>query len=521
MLQKKPLLIIGLLLSVAMGYGQKHDNNWLWGFSINLQDSVNLRRGNSQAQFIGNSFVITDTPRKMIFDYTNHAFSNTNGELLFYTNGMRVKNNSAATIINGDSLNYGAYWDYCYTQEQQGYVSYNIPYSHFALPSPDNDTIFYLFHQRADTLPPVWQGSMCYSIVKKHNDGSLEITEKNETLSIKRPTYGGVNACRHANGRDWWIFFMEVETNCTHKYLLTPDSLRFISTQCSGTIYDWTDVVKAYFSMDGTCFIKTGTSHGTDIFLFDRCDGSLDFSKHLNPLFEIDTTTGNQVDFILGSEISPNNKYLYLCMSRYVFQYDLTAIDVEGSIDTVAAVDYFTDTLPWTGGKYYFNLTQLGPDGKIYIGPKGGCRFMSTIGYPDSGGVACHVGVRSVVLTKLNSFSLQFNPNYRLGRSIGSACDTVYSDVKPLYKETPWLKVYPNPATDEVRVDYNWVEWERILDCRLQILDLKGMVMYEQVVPRYSTRQDVSVKQLPQGIYTVTLQDGAKKIAVCKLTVVR
>ena len=58
------------------------------------------------------------------------------------------------------------------------------------------------------------------------------------------------------------------------------------------------------------------------------------------------------------------------------------------------------------------------------------------------------------------------------GRLPGSACDTIYNDINPIYTQAPWLKVYPNPATDMVRFDYNWIEWEGISNCELRISDL-------------------------------------------------
>ena len=96
-------------------------------------------------------------------------------------------------------------------------------------------------------------------------------------------------------------------------------------------------------------------------------------------------------------------------------------------------------------------------------------------------------------------------PNYRLGRLIGSACDTVYSDVKPIYKESPWLKVYPNPASDEVKLDYNWVEWEKYQEVRCEILDMRGTAVMQMQIPRYSSWQTVNVKGLAAGVYTVAL----------------
>ena len=216
---------------------QRYDNTWLWGIYPQQQGQLPYY-GNGQGEFHTDTFISQDKPRETWFYYTNHSFSNEEGSLLFYTNGMRIKDSAALTITNGDSLNYGLLWEYCKPTELSG-TPYNVWYSHFALPSPENDSLYYLFHIRGDTTPPTWKGSICYTIIKRESNGNLLVTQKNKLLSNLLPTYGGVNACRHANGRDWWIEFIQVGTNCLHKYLLTPDTIIYINSQCVGQINDW------------------------------------------------------------------------------------------------------------------------------------------------------------------------------------------------------------------------------------------------------------------------------------------
>ncbi len=514
-------LILIYLLYIVSGVSpvsaQKYDNTWLWGAEPQLQDSF-IYAGNGEATFPNNIFFPYSKFRNTVFFATNTSVSDGNGNLLFFTNGMRIKDTTNNVILNGDSINHGQFWEYCKNKEEGlGLFSYYVPYSHFFLPQPENDSIYYLFHIRGDTVPPIWKGSVCYSVVKRQANGAYEVILKNQLLSNLRPTYGGVSACKHGNGRDWWISFNQVGTNCVHFYLLNSDSLSFSHTACLGEILDYTENVKSYFSLDGSCFVKTGSAHGTDIFRFNRCEGELIFFTHLSPIFEVDSASGGIVDVVIGSEVSSMNKFLYVNTAKFVFQYDLDTIDIEASLDTVGVVDNFIDTLG-TPGPYYFNLTQFGPDGKIYIAARINCRWMSTIERPDSSGQQCNVIVRSTLLPRLNGWSIPYFPNYRLGRMLGSACDTIYNDIHPIYTQTPWLKVYPNPATDIVRFDYNWLEWEKITDAKLQIIDLQGIVAYQQALPKYSTRQDVTIKQLATGVYTVSIQDGNKKIAVSKLT---
>ncbi len=87
-------------------------------------------------------------------------------------------------------------------------------------------------------------------------------------------------------------------------------------------------------------------------------------------------------------------------------------------------------------------------------------------------------------------------------------CLVGVEDIAPTI-EPKQLKSYPNPATDLVRFDYNWVEWEQNAECRIRIADLNGRVVIEQNIPKYSTRQEVSIKKLAAGVYTAMLVGGS------------
>jgi hypothetical protein len=63
-----------------------------------------------------------------------------------------------------------------------------------------------------------------------------------------------------------------------------------------------------------------------------------------------------------GMSISPSNQFLYISSTLEVYQFDLWSDDIEASIDTVAIYDGFESPLPTS-----FFISQLGPDGRIYI----------------------------------------------------------------------------------------------------------------------------------------------------------
>ncbi len=443
--------------------------------------------------------------------------SDANGNLLFYSNGMRIMDSTGTIIESGDSLNYGVLWEYWYPSMINGTYGYSNPNSLIYIPTPENDSIAFLFHTLSDYLFTDSNNFFCYTkILLKPN---IRAVEKNVKLSLTEfVSVSNTAACKHGNGRDWWIIFREANTNCFIKFLLTPDTLFRVGKQCIGDKVNYTEGIGARFSPDGSKFASSGSFSGVNIFDFDRCDGNLSNFKSIPRIFIYDSTNHNYVTWALSHDFSPNSKYLYVTLSRYIFQFDLTASNIASSLDTIAGLVPYTDTLVNGVGIFYYCATQYGLDGKIYISHTTSHRFLCRINYPDSAGQSCGFRLREIELPVLYSYSYPYYPNYRLGRMLGSACDSIYSDVKPIYTETPWLKVYPNPATDLVRFDYNWVEWEAITDCELRIADLQGRVVLSQKIPKYSSKQDVSIKQLAAGVYTISLQNNEQKIAVCKLT---
>jgi hypothetical protein len=69
---------------------------------------------------------------------------------------------------------------------------------------------------------------------------------------------------------------------------------------------------------------------------------------------------------------------------------------------------------------------QLAPDGKIYLATGNSTRYMHIIHQPDVRGVGCNLEQHALHLDRFNFYSVPNYPNFRLGREVGSACDTLY-----------------------------------------------------------------------------------------------
>ncbi|MBL0343558.1 MAG: hypothetical protein IPP71_23500 [Bacteroidetes bacterium] len=94
----------------------------------------------------------------------------------------------------------------------------------------------------------------------------------------------GVGACKHSNGRDWWVVVMRDHNPEMYTFLLTPTGIDTMFIQSTGFVANrYGNVSPLIFSQDGTKLIYCtpidqglGGSNGNGTVLwfdFDRCTG--------------------------------------------------------------------------------------------------------------------------------------------------------------------------------------------------------------------------------------------------------
>ena len=130
-----------------------------------------------------------------------------------------------------------------------------------------------------------------------------------------------------------------------------------------------------------------------------------------------------------GISVSPSNQFLYLTSTLEVYQFDLWSDDVEASIDTVAVYDGYESPVSTPTS---FFISQLGPDGRIYINTTSNADVLHVINYPDKKGADCQFKQHGIQLPTRNLLTSQHFPNYRLVPLDGSPCDTLGLDNHPL-----------------------------------------------------------------------------------------
>ncbi|RYZ41593.1 MAG: hypothetical protein EOP49_28825, partial [Sphingobacteriales bacterium] len=359
---KTILGIIALLLSGSSAFSQQNDYGKVWinGVSINYSTVF------SGAQ-----------PLNQIFDtffaheYFRSGQSNicdSAGNLILITNGFNIYGKDNEIIDNGERL----VDSFFYTE----YNSLTWPQGSILLPI-GNDKYYCVINIPSDS---VWNALHlnCYSdyllyntIDMNANGGAGRVIKKRQVLIEKQNLFSGhMMACRHGNGRDWWLVKQgHPDSNIIYKFLFTPDSVygpyiqhfNFVKEE-SNTLYT---PGQSMFSPDGSKYALTWEGRRT-LFLadFDRCTGMLSNGKFEKvPLLAIDSIPNQSDSFNLGLCFSPNGQLLYIAHLYNIHQLDLTDTNQATRWYKVAGMD--TTSVPAFTG--YCNIYP-GPDNKLYIG---------------------------------------------------------------------------------------------------------------------------------------------------------
>lgn len=420
---KKTIYIIYLLCISTLLFAQKHDNIWVLGYYGQNPHPI---LGGMIIDFNETPPLISDIDTGMDFNFTNASISDAEGNLLFYTNGIYIADASHEVMENGDSINNMG------ISQQYSSTGLPIPQGALILPFPENDSLYYVFH--VPVIPDTngldaFIFKLNYSVVNVNkNNGNGSVIDKDVTIISDTLGFGKLTACKHANGRDWWILVRKDErfSRDVYRLLLTPQGVFNVGKQDAGPeiIYPNGAVGNVVFSPDGTKYvsheIRFNPLNATDIYDFDRCTGELQHLEHF--------TMDDSIFLTGGASVSPDSRFLYIVTNVSIFQFDLWAADIEATRNVVAEYDGFIG-YPYPSK---FGIPQIGPNGKILIASYATDTFMHVINTPNQPGLGSRVAQHSLGLPNLNDKSIPNFPNYRLGPLDGSPCDTLGLDNHPL-----------------------------------------------------------------------------------------
>ncbi len=467
-----------------------YDCKWVLGYDSNELD---VPGGGAIFDFNIQPTQISFFNKKIHIDFTSACTSDRYGNLQMYSNGCAVYGKDNIKLENGGGLNPGVWYNgYCTGDENiNGYIARQ---GMIILPFPDRPDQYCIIHKTIDsiTLPDYGLGEHCRRLNStvvdmSLNNGKGKVTQKNTIITQDTISYGQLMACRHANGRDWWLLSAKILSDKFYRYLLSPEGVALVGIQTVDSLMTREDDIgQAVYSPDGTKYIRNRYD-GVDIYDFDRCSGIISNHRFIR--------LGTQISSS-GSSVSPNSRFLYVSTGSKLYQFDLEAANIESSKTLIATPDN-------PESNFYQQL--LGADGKIYIIPAATIELMHTIESPNLKGDSCNLQQNNISLPCYNAFSLPNMPNFRLGRLVGSSCDTLATAIAEV-EQLGELRVQPNPATDLLHIAYHT---ENTTALTVAISDYTGKKIQTLSLDPASGSLDINTSALPNGLYLCTLYDSA------------
>ena len=489
--------VIVILVGWSTGlFAQQGINNiWMMGYD-NVVGPPNW--GGIKVDFFSGIPTISAESLKMDFDRTYTNIADSNGNILFYTNGWDICDATDSVILNGDTIapnKFRILYPY--------YGGVPFPQACLTIPFPDDVNKYLLFHSTIDSGYGYTFYLYYTEIDMTLNNGLGAVTtNKNVKLISDSLNLGKITACKHGNGRDWWVVCMQSNSDTIYKFLVTPYGIDGPFKQAIGTkrLPSYGEVK---FSPDGNKFAFFNadyTAYGKlEVFDFDRCSGM--FS---NPIY---IAVAQSKSFGGGVEFSPNSNYLYVSNAEIIYQYELSQPNLAATEINVAAWDSFVD--PFNQLQVGFMNTQLAPDGKIYITSGNSTHYMSVIDQPDNPGLACNVMQHAVQLPALYFNTLPNHPNYFLGAN-GLCNNLSYESLES--GKVKKVTVFGNPTHDKFTLwfppdkDVGWLE----------IFDVNGECIRTERVSQWSQYKTVDIVGLGAGVYFCKLRwrsgEGSAKV---------
>lgn len=291
------------------------------------------------------------------------TISNTEGELLFFTNGETVYNSGNTIMLNGENLSSSG------TSTQSSII----------VPRP-NSNQYYIFTTDFNGNPNGFE----YSIVDMlFDDRKGAVTSKNIKL-INQPVSEKVTACETHNGDGYWVITHTSGDSRYHAYKVSSIGLTGPVISNTGSTHN---TARGYMktSLDGEKIISLLYDEGIiDIADFDNSTGVVD------NVITISGFTYNNGPY--GLEFSSDSSKFYVSdgASDTIYQFNLDDETAENIL--VNRVK-----LPIISGASLGAL-QMGVDERIYVADLNQSS-LHVINYPNGLGVQCNLQPYSFSLT--------------------------------------------------------------------------------------------------------------------------
>lgn len=290
------------------------------------------------------------------------------GNLLFYTDGVKVWNRNHIQMLNGFGLNGNTSMSQLLIERHPGFAN-----------------IYYIFYPGLEGSTNFYQ----YSIVDiSLNSGLGDVTLKNIIVDPNFEYCERISSTYHSNGIDKWIITKQSGNNIWNARLFDSSglltsvnsSLSFVVPSGSNNKIGCIKVSPLGNKVAATNYVANRLS---------ICDFNNTTGVISNELL-ITTSNGPY-----GLEFSPNGRYLYVSYNNglQLHQYDLCSPNIAASRFTVTT----------TMGSFVGSI-QRAVNNKLYIAQRG--FNIHCINTPDLGGASCGYQSSAITLTNQCHFGL-------------------------------------------------------------------------------------------------------------------
>ena len=357
-MKKILLFIILCILANQFVLSQSEGNVWYFGQNA----GIDFNSGSPVA--LTNSAMSTEEGCSSISDSI--------GNLLFYTDGTTIYDNTHNIMLNGNAL----------------LGSFSSTQSSIITQDPGNTDRYYIF-----TVGETGVGGCAYSVVDMTLNGGLGGVGTTKNVILQSNVSEKITAVVHNNGYDLWIITQAFGTNDYYTYLLSSTGVNASAVVSSpGGI-----ITQSNFSSYSIGYLKANHG-GTKIAAAIR-GGNLieiyDFNNLTGALSNA-ITFPSTYSFAYGVEFSLNDNILYFTTQSpgQIFQINMDAGSSANIINSTTLISTFNNSWP--------AAIQLANNGKMYIA-KDYSPYLAVINNPDVLGTGCSFVENGFYLNGMNS----------------------------------------------------------------------------------------------------------------------
>ena len=482
--------------SVSFAYAQReNDGLYFGGCDVQISCACNTPLQGHIYKFNDDSLEEIIDPACLPLNtfYSKATFCDKNtGELIFASNGWR--------LVNGDEqiVSHKLWFDNIPHPGGPDSTNVDIISGPLFLPHPGDSTKAYLFYGQyinysLQNLNFVADKFFTYALL---DIPTKTLVSKNNILLTDTSSYGDIQSCRHANGRDWWIIKPDIYSNKFFIGLLTPQGLQMTNVIIPNAPNTIRCNTSSKFNIQGTKYIQYNGPYSRSVheYDFDRCTGTLsnfvlhDISDSISPFdgsLASMTISPDGSKFYIKRNTTPN-------LAQGLFQLDLAT----DSMRLISRRGQCPQLMP-NGKKLLFGNSFLDSNNAIQ-------RRIGEIENPNANFDDLIIDYFKYNHPNANLGIAPSNFAYmRLGADTLSICDSLSVITRKSANEKPsGLVVYPNPATNQLNLVFDKNSIGTII-----INDALGKEVYSYLINNPNVELQIDISNFTNGVYYVSYRN--------------